>query len=117
MAAQPEFPIGELIPRPERTAAALKAALAVVAPERLPQMLAEQTETITLAVESDSLDPLRGFLLRWAAVVEIERDPQTASRLRRAEYLMHTATDPAESRAHALAVSEIIRGAYRALGR
>lgn len=116
MTAQPEHHAAESIPRPERTVAALKAALAVVAPDRLPEVQADQAEAITKAVESDSLDRLRGFLLRWAVVVEIERQPDTAFRLRQAEYLMQAAEDPQESRRQAVAAAEIIRAAYRALG-
>ncbi len=117
MTAQPEHQNAEaLIPRPERTITALKAALAVVAPDRLLEMQTEQAEAITKAIDADALDPLRGFLLRWAVVVEVERHPETASKLRRVEYLMQVAEDPADSRGHALAAAEILRAAYRVLG-
>ncbi|GAA2149757.1 hypothetical protein GCM10009760_43270 [Kitasatospora kazusensis] len=116
MTAQPEHHAEELIPRPERTITALKAALAVVASDRLPEMQTEQAEAITKAIDSDTLDPLRGFLLRWAVVVEIERYPETAFKLRRAEYLMQVAEDPDDSRGHALTAAEIVRAAYRVLG-
>ncbi|WP_329567133.1 hypothetical protein [Kitasatospora sp. NBC_01266] len=116
MTAQPEHHAEELIPRPERTITALKAALAVVAPDRLPEMQTEQAEAITKAIDSDTLAPLRGFLLRWAVVVEIERCPETAFKLRRAEYLMQVAEDPDESRRQALTAAEIVRAAYRTLG-
>ncbi|WP_110946144.1 hypothetical protein [Streptomyces avicenniae] len=116
MTAQPEHHTEALIPRPERTITALKAALAVVAPDRLPEMQTEQAEAITRAIDSDTLDPLRGFLLRWTVVVEIERHPETATKLRRAEYLMQVAEDPVDSRRHALTAAEIIRAAYRVLG-
>ncbi len=115
MTAQPEHHARELIPRPERTVTALKAALAVVAPDRLPEFQTEQADAITRAVESETLDPLRGFLLRWAVVVEVERQPDTAFRLHQAEYLMQVAEDGDDSRRHAVAVGEIIRAAYRAL--
>jgi hypothetical protein len=114
--AQPEHHAEELIPRPERTITALKAALAVVASDRLLEMQAEQAEAITMAIDSDTLDPLRGFLLRWAVIVEIERHPETALKLRRAEYLMQVEEEPEDSRRHALTAAEIIRAAYRALG-
>lgn len=116
MSAQPEDASQDVIPRPERTVASLRAALAVVAPGRLTEFQAQQADAITQAVEADTLEPLRGFLLHWAVVVEIERQPQASSRLHRAEYLAQVAEDPAESRAHALAAAEIIRAAYRALG-
>ncbi|MGW4646780.1 hypothetical protein [Kitasatospora sp. NPDC004289] len=116
MTAQPEHRAEELIPRPELTIIALKAALAVVAPDRLLEMQTEQAEAITKAIDSETLDPLRGFLLRWAVVVEIERYPATASKLRRAEYLMQVAAEADDSRRHALVAAEIVRAAYRALG-
>ncbi|WP_034087491.1 hypothetical protein [Streptacidiphilus albus] len=116
MTAQPEHHAEELIPRPERTITALKAALAVVASDRLLEMQAEQAEAITMAIDSDTLDPLRGFLLRWAVIVEIERHPEIALKLRRAEYLMQVEEEPEDSRRHALTAAEIIRAAYRALG-
>lgn len=115
MAARPEHHAEELIPRPGRTITALKAALAVVASDRLLEMQAEQAEAITKAPDSDTLDPLRGFLLRWAVVVEIERHPETAFKLRRAEYLMQVEEALDDSRRHALTAAEIIRAAYQAL--
>jgi len=114
--AQPEHRTEELIPRPERTITALRAALAVVASDRLPEMQIEQAEAITGAIDSDTLDPIRGFLLRWAVVVEIERHPETAFKLRRAEYLMQVVEDPEDSRRHALTAAEIVRAAYQVLG-
>ncbi len=116
MTAQPEHRTEELIPRPERTITALRAALAVVASDRLPEMQIEQAEAITGAIDSDTLDPIRGFLLRWAVVVEIERHPETAFKLRRAEYLMQVVEDPDDSRRHALTAAEIVRAAYQVLG-
>ncbi|MCM1945134.1 MULTISPECIES: hypothetical protein [Streptomyces] len=107
---------GELIPRPERTPAALRAALAVVAPERLPEMDASQRAAVTEAIEQSGITPLRMFLSEWAAVVEIERFPETARELRRAEYLAQIAEDPEESRRHVRAAGAIIRAAHEAVG-
>ncbi|MER5309814.1 hypothetical protein ABT034_18750 [Streptomyces sp. NPDC002773] len=42
---------GELIPRPEQIPSALRAALAVVAPERLSEMDAGQRAAVTEAIE------------------------------------------------------------------
>jgi hypothetical protein len=86
MATQPEHYATELIPRPERTPEALRAALAQVAPHRLPEMEEQKNEAIALSVDSGSIAPLRGFLTTWAVHIEIARNLDTASRLRAAEH-------------------------------
>ncbi|MFC4886895.1 DUF6247 family protein [Streptomyces beijiangensis] len=115
MSAQPEYPGGELIPRPDRTPDALRAALAVVAPARMPEMEREKDKALTEAVRQSSIDPLRGFLLRWAAVIEIERHPATAQRFHRAEYLAQVSADPETSRQYVRESGDILRAAYKDL--
>ncbi|ROQ24464.1 hypothetical protein EDD98_7072 [Streptomyces sp. PanSC19] len=115
MTTQPDR-TGELIPRPEQTPAALRAALAVVAPERLAEMDASQRAAVTEAIEQSGITPLRMFLIQWAAVIEIERFPDTARELRRAEYLAQIAEDPEESRRYVRAAGDIIRAAHKAVG-
>ncbi|MBX9395017.1 hypothetical protein K4749_15745 [Streptomyces sp. TRM72054] len=97
MTAQPFEPDGPLIPRPERTPAALRIALAQVAPHRLAEMERQKDEAIALAARSASLGPIVQFLENWAVVVEIARNPATAARLRAAEYTAQTVEreDPA----------------------
>ncbi|MEU6354069.1 hypothetical protein ABZ896_32850 [Streptomyces sp. NPDC047072] len=51
----------ELIPRPEQTPDALRAALAVVAPTRLEEMQATKDEAFAKAVEWESLSPVRSW--------------------------------------------------------
>lgn len=76
----------ELIPRPEKTPAAIKAALAVVAVDRLAEMADGQTRAMAEAISTGSIGPLQSFVVHWAAVVEIERRPETArGRRRRAD--------------------------------
>ncbi|WP_042422183.1 hypothetical protein [Streptacidiphilus anmyonensis] len=84
----------ELIPAPAHTPEALRAALAKVAPHRLPEMEQQKNEVFALAVESGSITPLRTFILTWAAHIEIARNLETAARLRAAEHLMQV-LDPA----------------------
>ncbi|WP_435969509.1 DUF6247 family protein [Streptomyces sp. Qhu_M48] len=112
----PPHHTGELVPRPERTPAALRAALAVVAPERLSEMDASQREAVTEAIEQSSITPLRMFLVQWAAIIEIERFPDTARALRRAEYLAQVSEDPEESRRYVRTAGDIIRAAHEAVG-
>ncbi|MFJ6657726.1 hypothetical protein ACIQNG_15345 [Streptomyces sp. NPDC091377] len=82
MTAPPVGPGTSLIPRPERT----PAALARVAPHRLGEMERQQDEAMALAALTDSLGPITRFLENWTVVVEIARTPATAARLRAAEH-------------------------------
>ncbi|GGR91650.1 hypothetical protein GCM10010269_33480 [Streptomyces humidus] len=86
MTAQHMEPDGPLVSRPERTPAALRVALAQVAPHRLPEMERQKDEAIALAARTGSLGPITQFLESWALAIEIARIPSTASRLRAAEY-------------------------------
>lgn len=115
MTTQPERG-AEAIPQPERTPAALRAALAVVAPERLPEMDTSQRAAAAEALEQSSIAPLQTFVLQWAAVVEIERFPALARELHRAEYLAQVADDPEESRRHVRIAGNIIRTAHKTVG-
>ncbi|MEU1374917.1 hypothetical protein ABZ442_14750 [Streptomyces triculaminicus] len=70
----------ELIPRPERTAGALRAALAKVAPGRLDEMQRTMDEAFSHAIDEKSLAPIQAWLLVWARDIEIAR--RTDLRLR-----------------------------------
>ncbi|MFJ4090646.1 hypothetical protein ACIPYS_03610 [Kitasatospora sp. NPDC089913] len=105
----------ELIPRPEQNPAALRAALAVVAADRLPEMLDGQTKAMAEAIEAASVQPLRSFVAHWSAVVEIERHPVTARAYHRASYLANHAATLAECREHATTVSGFYRAAHAAV--
>ncbi|MEV0092476.1 DUF6247 family protein [Streptomyces sp. NPDC050738] len=115
MSAQPDHPGGELIRRPDRTPDALREALAVLAPARIPEMEREKDKALTEAVRQSSIDPLRGVLLRWAAVIEIERHPAMAQRFHRAEYLAQVSADPETSRRYVRESGDILRAAYTEL--
>ncbi|SDT79043.1 hypothetical protein SAMN05216371_5912 [Streptomyces sp. TLI_053] len=105
----------ELIPRPEQNPAALRAALAVVAADRLPEMLDGQTKAMAEAIEAASVQPLRSFVAHWSAVVEIERHPVTARAYHRANYLANHAATLADCREHATAVAGFYRAACAAV--
>ncbi|WP_033259869.1 MULTISPECIES: hypothetical protein [Kitasatospora] len=113
--SQPVHDGVELIPRPEQNPAALKAALAVVAADRLPEMIDGQTKAMAEAITSGSVQPIRAFVAHWAAVVEIERHPVTARAYHRENYLANHAGTTQECREHATAVAEIYRAAYTAV--
>ncbi|MBP5937585.1 hypothetical protein F3K43_17515 [Streptomyces sp. LBUM 1476] len=75
----------ELIPRPEQTPEALRAALAVVAPGRLKEMQASKDEAFAKAVEWQSLSPVQSWVLTWAREIEIARRPDLSARRATAE--------------------------------
>ncbi|MFF2043139.1 hypothetical protein ACFVVX_22220 [Kitasatospora sp. NPDC058170] len=105
----------ELIPRPDTTPAGLKAALSIVAADRLPEMVDGQTRAMAEAISAGSVQPIRGFVAHWAAVVEIERVPATAQAYHRANYLANHAADVEDCRRYAVRVAEIYRTAYAAV--
>lgn len=106
---------GPLIPRPERTPAALRAACAVVAPQLMAAYDQAKDQALAEAVEHGSLGPVHAYLAHWAALIEIERHPETARAYHRAEYLAHIATGPAEARENLVAASGIYRAAANAV--
>lgn len=116
MGAAPLHGDGPVAPRPERTPDALREAIAVLAPHRLGEMEQEKNETLAMAVAQNSLGPIRMFLLRWAVVAEIERHPETARRLRRAEQVAAESADPDLARRAVREAGDIIRAAHRELG-
>ncbi|MFI9786049.1 hypothetical protein ACIHEI_21495 [Kitasatospora sp. NPDC051984] len=113
----------ELVPRPDKTPAALKAALAVVAPDRLPEMIEGQTGAMAEAIAtatatatgSGSVQPIRSFVAHWAAVLEIERLPATSRAYHRSNYLANHAASIEECRRHAVTVAELYRAAFAAV--
>ncbi|MER8100833.1 hypothetical protein [Kitasatospora sp. NPDC094016] len=113
--SQPVSNGAELIPRPEKTPAAIKAALAVVAADRLPEMVEGRTRAMAAAIEAGSVNPIRAFVAHWAAVVEIERVPATALAYHRANYLANHAATAEECRRHATEVAVLYRSAFSAV--
>jgi hypothetical protein len=110
--SQPVHDGTELIPRPEKTPGALKAALAVVAPDQLPEMVDGQTKAMAEAITTGGIAPIQVFVSHWAAVVEIERHPETARAYHRANYLANHGETVDDCRAHAITVAEIYRLAF-----
>ncbi|MFD8520358.1 DUF6247 family protein [Streptomyces capillispiralis] len=104
-----------LIPRPERTPGALRAACAVVAPDLLAAYDQAKDEALAEAVEHGSLKPVHAYLSHWAALIEIERHPATAKEYHRAEYLARIATTADEARRHLGTASSLYREASRAV--
>ncbi|MFI9205413.1 DUF6247 family protein [Streptomyces sp. NPDC053048] len=98
MSAQPDGPYGPLIPMPELTPDALRAAVAQIAPSRVPALTRHLFEATTNAQRTQSLAPLRAFVHSWATFVAVERHPQRAARLRELERIVDEGTeDPTEA--------------------
>ncbi|MCX4589459.1 hypothetical protein OG819_06760 [Streptomyces sp. NBC_01549] len=104
----------ELIPRPELTPDALRAALAVVAPGRLDEMQAMKDEAFANAVEWQSLSPVQSWVLIWAREIEIARRPDLSTRYTQAENnLEHE--DPAIAREALRELSAVLDEAMKAV--
>ncbi|MGW4908617.1 hypothetical protein [Streptomyces sp. NPDC004270] len=104
----------ELIPRPELTPDALRAALAIVAPGRLDEMQATKDEAFAKAVEWQSLSPVQSWVLIWAKEIEIARRRDLSARYAQAEHnLEHD--DPVIAQEALRELSAIIEEALRAV--
>jgi hypothetical protein len=101
-----------LIPLPALTLDALRQAVAVIAPSRLPEFFQEILEAFSRAGEDDNVFPIRHFYQRWDAAVAMERRPSVAARLHAAERAL--AERDAGTRERAIReAAEIVRAAYR----
>ncbi|MGW1194293.1 hypothetical protein ACWD4B_00310 [Streptomyces sp. NPDC002536] len=98
MSAQHDGPYGPLIPMPELTPDALRAAVTRIAPSRLPDLTRHLFEATTNAQQLQSLAPLRAFVHRWAVFIAIERHPERAARMRELEDIVDAGEqDPREA--------------------
>ncbi|MDQ0599151.1 hypothetical protein QF037_003496 [Streptomyces canus] len=104
----------ELIPRPEPTPDALRAALAIVAPGRLDEMQAMKDDAFAKAVEWQSLSPVQSWVLAWAQEIEIARRPDLSARYAQAKgNLEHE--DPAIAREALRELSAVLDEAMKAV--
>jgi len=89
---------GPLIPMPEPTPNALRAAVARIAPSRLPALTQHLFEATTNAQHTQTLAPLHAFVHSWAVFIAIERHPHRAARLHELERFVDAGDqDPAEA--------------------
>ncbi|NAS25264.1 hypothetical protein GT755_26725 [Herbidospora sp. NEAU-GS84] len=82
-----------LIPQPPMTTAALRAAVAQIAPAHLGQFVEHLDQATEQAARQSTVAPLLGFLRQWAEFVAIHRHPATAARLHDLERQVAVATD------------------------
>ncbi|TXS40949.1 hypothetical protein EAO75_39580 [Streptomyces sp. uw30] len=107
MSARTDGPYGPLIPMPELTPDTLRAAVARIAPSRIPALTQHLFEATTNAQQTQSLAPLRAFVHSWAVSVAIERHPERAARLRELERVVDAGEqDPTEAIAEIRAIRE-----------
>lgn len=107
MSAQADGPIEPLIPMPELTPDALRAAVARIAPSRIPALTQHLFEATTNVQQTQSLSPLRAFVHSWAVFVAIQRHPERAGRVRELERIVDAGEqDPAAAITEIQAIRE-----------
>ncbi|MFD9941372.1 hypothetical protein ACFWYW_42690 [Nonomuraea sp. NPDC059023] len=74
-----------LLPRPPLTTAALRAAVAQIAPAYLAQFVEHLDQATEQAARQSTVAPLHAFLRQWGEFVAIHRYPIKAARLRELE--------------------------------
>ncbi|MFJ5547767.1 hypothetical protein [Streptomyces sp. NPDC093225] len=100
---------GPLIPMPALTPAALRAAVAQIAPAHLPAFV----EHLDRAAEQSTIAPLRAFLQWWGEFVAVQRHPARASRLHELEAAAAQAADRDTLDAAVAEIQEILAAARR----
>ncbi|MEV6326477.1 DUF6247 family protein [Streptomyces sp. NPDC051909] len=110
-ASAPDQP---LIPQPPSTVAALRQAVAQIAPAALPAFTRELDQAADQARLGSDLGPLRRFISHWAVYVQIQRQPLVAARFRELESQV-AAGDANEVREAAGRLGQILDEAREAL--
>lgn len=103
-----------LIPQPPATVAALRQAIAQIAPAALPAFTRELDQAADQARQGSDLAPLRRFVAQWAVYVHIQRQPRLAERLRHLEELA-AGGDADQARKAASEIGRILDDAHAAL--
>lgn len=87
---------GPLIAMPALTPAALRTAIAQIAPAQLPAFADHLDRAAEQAAAQSTITPLRAFLRYWGEFVAIQRRPERAARLRELESAVEAADTPEE---------------------
>ncbi|MGI5164336.1 DUF6247 family protein [Spirillospora sp. CA-253888] len=103
-----------LIPQPPATVAALRQAIAQVAPAALPAFTRELDQAADQARLGSDIAPLQRFIRQWSVYVHIQRQPALADRFHRLEEQARDG-DAAEVRAAASEIGRILDAAHAAL--
>ncbi|MFI7636920.1 hypothetical protein [Nonomuraea sp. NPDC049400] len=102
-----------LIPRPPLTTAALRAAVAQIAPAYLGQFVDHLDQATEQAARQSTVAPLQNFLQQWGEFVAIQRRPARAARLQALEAEVAAATDRVKLGAALAEITEITTSARR----
>jgi hypothetical protein len=102
-----------LIPRPPLTTAALRAAVAQIAPADLGQFVEHLDQATEQAARQSTVAPLQAFLAQWGEFVAINRHPDRAARLRKLEQQVTAATDRKTLRVALAEIRELTDAARR----
>ncbi|HXS67094.1 MAG TPA: DUF6247 family protein [Streptosporangiaceae bacterium] len=100
-----------VVPMPERTPVAIRAAVARLDVAALPRFEAEWTAATALARDEYSVMPVQHFTEKWWLWVAVRRWPDLAAQLRECERRAAAAGDLADARAASAEIGEILRAA------
>lgn len=105
-----------VVPIPERTPRAVRAAVARLDPGSLPRFESEWTAATALARDEYSVMPVQLFIERWWLWAAVRRWPELAERLRACERRAAGTADLADARAASVEIGEILGVAAHAAG-
>ncbi|GAA1089599.1 hypothetical protein [Nocardiopsis composta] len=106
-------PDAPLIPMPALTPAALRSAVAQIAPARLPEFGEHLDRAAEQAAAQSTITPLHAFLQYWGEFVAVQRFPRRAARLRELEAAADSATDPDTLARLVAEIQQILAEAHR----
>lgn len=102
-----------LIPMPPLTPAALRVAVAQIAPAHLPSFVEHLDRAAEQSAEQSTIAPLRAFLQWWGEFVAVQRHPTRAARLQELEAVAETAGDRETLDKAVAEIQEILAAARR----
>ncbi|MGW0391111.1 hypothetical protein ACWDYJ_09450 [Streptomyces sp. NPDC003042] len=102
-----------LIPMPPLTPAALRVAVAQLAPAHLPAFVEHLDRVAEQSAEQSTIAPLRAFLQWWGEFVAVQRHPALAARLRELEAVAATAHDREALDTAVAEIQDILEAARR----
>jgi hypothetical protein len=113
MTEQPFTSSAPLIAMPALTPAALRTAVAQIAPAQLPAFAEHLDRAVEQAAAQSTLAPLHAFLQYWGEFIAIQRHPDRAARLRRLEAAADAAATPDELVPLAAEIQQLLAEAQR----
>ena len=103
-----------VLPQPERTPVAVRAAIARLDPAALARFEEDWAATMTRAREEYSVLPVRQLVEHWWLWVAVTRWPALAARLRECEQIVARSDDRATRRAASAEIGAILQTAAQA---